>query len=224
MMVRPKARKRPWLIISSVSILTLAVLSGAVFFLLPKISAASTNQSTGSMGNSAQTLNTTNTTGNVNKTGQVAAQPTQAAPTMTTQGSNAPTTANGTNTQPTPATGATNSNQATTQNAAVPLITFKQYVPDIRHMVAQNLNITDKALALQLQSGMHLKDIAMQHGLSNTQLENVLSSSISLGFQPAINAGNLTQMQVASFIQQTQLNPTTFEQQLSILPAAVAHW
>jgi hypothetical protein len=132
---------------------------------------------------------------------------------MTTQGSNAATTTNG-----------TNGNQATTQNTTIPLVTLKQYVPDIRHTVAQSLNITDKALALQLQGGMHLKDIAMQHGLTNTQLENLLSSSISLGFQPAINTGSLTQMQVSSFIQQTQLNPTTFEQQLSVLPAPVAHW
>src|SRR5438876_2272413 len=230
MMIRPKARRRPWLLISSATIFTLAVLTGAVFFLLPKIVATHANQSTGSTGNSAQTLNSTNNTSNANPTNkasntntavQVKVQPTQAVPTMTAQGSNATTTDNGNTMQSTPATG---TNNGAPQTATVPVVTLKQYVPDIRHMVAQQLNITDKALAQQLQNGMHLKDIAMQHGLSDMQLQNVLSNSITAGFQPAVSAESLTQMQVSSFIQHTQLNPTTLEQQLSVLPAPVAHW
>jgi hypothetical protein len=113
---------------------------------------------------------------------------------------------------------------APAQNMTVPIVTLKQYVPDIRHMVAQNFNLTDKALAQQLQNGMHLKDIAMQHGLSDMQLQNLLSTSITTGFQPAITAGSVTPVQVSTFIQQTQQNPTTLEQQMSILPAPVAHW
>jgi transposase-like protein len=126
--------------------------------------------------------------------------------------------------------GNTNTTQATPaptvmpKSATVPLVTLKQYVSNIRHMVAQSFNITDKALAQQLQNGMHLKDIAMQHGLSDTQLQRLLSSSISTGFQPAISAGSVTQAQVSTFIQQAQQNPTTLEQQLSILPPTVAHW
>ncbi|MBV9616094.1 MAG: hypothetical protein JO031_11615 [Ktedonobacteraceae bacterium] len=157
-------------------------------------------------------------TGNTNtasKVGQVAVQPTQAPSTTTKAGSNAGAMDNG-NKAPAAA--------APPQNMTVPVVTLKQYVPDIRHMVAQNFNITDKALAQQLQNGMHLKDIAMQHGLSDAQLQSLLSTSISTGFMPAINAGSLTQVQVSSFIQQTQQNPTTLEQQMSILPAPVAHW
>lgn len=226
MMIRPRTRRRPWLLISSATILTLAVLTGAVFFLLPKIVATHANQPTGSTGNSAQTLNSKNNTGSANLTNKasntntavhVTVQPTQAVPTMAAQGSNATTTGKGNTMQSTPANTAP-------QTATVPVVMLKQYVPDIRHMVAQQLNITDKALAQQLQNGMHLKDIAMQHGLSGMQLQNVLSSSITAGFQPAVSAGSLTQMQVSSFIQQTQLNPMVLEQQLSILPAPVAHW
>jgi len=220
-MVRPKARRRPWLLISSAIVLALALLSGAVFFLLPKITAASVNQpvvSTGQANNAAHTINSTMNTGNTtntSKAGQVAAQPTQPASTTTKTGSNAGAMGNG-NKAPVAA--------APSQNMTVPVVTLKQYVPDIRHMVAQNFNITDKALAQQLQNGMHLKDIAMQHGLSDAQLQSLLSTSISTGFMPAINAGSLTQVQVSSFIQQTQQNPTTLEQQMSILPAPVAHW
>ncbi len=224
MMVRRKAKRQSRLVISSAIVLTLALFSGAVFFLLPKITAASVNQpmvSTKQASNAAHTINSTSNTGKANKAnttsngGQVAAQPTQAPSTTTKQGSNSATTGNG-NQAP--------ASVAPPQNTTVPLVTLKQYVPDIRHMVAQSFNITDKALAQQLQNGMHLKDIAMQHGLSATQLQSLLSTSISTGFQPAISAGSVTQAQVSTFIQQTQQNPTTLEQQLSILAAPIAHW
>ena len=230
MMVRRKARRRSGLIIGSAIVLTLAVLSGAVFFLLPKITAASVNQpmsSTRQASNTANTINSTTSTSNTNKTnqgskvsnatntGQIPSQPTQAPATTTKQSSNTGTMGNG-NQAAAPA--------APAQNMTVPIVTLKQYVPDIRHMVAQNFNLTDKALAQQLQNGMHLKDIAMQHGLSDMQLQNLLSTSITTGFQPAITAGSVTPVQVSTFIQQTQQNPTTLEQQMSILPAPVAHW
>ncbi len=234
-MVRRKTGNRSLLIISSATVLTLALLAGAVFFLLPKIAASSANQSTGTTGqagNTAHTLNSTGTTGNV---GQVAVQGKQAAAPATK--TNTKGNGNTTNTVPvtaannnqTPATSANNgatSAPATTsqQKLTVPIVTLKQYVPNIRHMVAQSLNITDKALALDLQNGMHLTNLATQQGLSNTQFQTLLSSSITSSFQPAITAGSLTQAQVSSFIQQTQQNPTTLEQQLSILPPAVAHW
>ncbi len=238
MQARRKAGRRPWLIISSVTILTLALLSGAIFFLLPKITAAGVNKpliSTGQGSTAANTVNSTVKTGNANNAkitnnaGQVAPQPTQAAATTTKQGSNSTTMGNGNTMQATPTTTTNNTNQAPApatvpQNATVSVVMLQQYVGNIRHMVAQSFNITDKALALQLQNGMHLKGIAMQHGLSDTQLQSLLSTSISTGFQPAINTGILTQGQVSTFIQQTQQNPTTLEQQLSILPPANAHW
>ncbi len=219
MWVRQKARRRPWLLISSAIILTLALLTGAVFFLLPKITAARVTQpmvSSAQGNHAATTLNSTAKTGNANTAstvGQVAAQPTQAASTTTKQGSNSAAMGNGKTTQPAPATAANNGNQASApatvpQNATVSVVTLKQYVPGIRHMMAQNFNITDKALAQQLQNGMHLKDIATQQGLSVAQLQNLLSTSISTGFQPAINTGSLTQTQVSTFIQQMQQNPT----------------
>lgn len=255
MMVRP-ARQRPWIVIVSITILALALLSGAFFFLLPKLAAASTTQTTsmGATNNTAQTLNTTkntgaanmtnkpgttsstntanttntaNASGNANNAGQqVAPQTNQPAPATTTQSSNVPTTGNNNSPQQTTTQSGNNAGQqqATSQNLSVPLVMLKQYVPDIRHIVAQKFNITDKALALQLQNGIHLTDIAMQHGFSVTQLENLLSSAITLGFQPAVATGLLTQTQISTFIQQIQINPTTLEQQLSILPPPVAHW
>ena len=238
-MVRRKTGNRSLLIISSATVLTLALLAGAVFFLLPKITASNANQSTGTTGQVDNTTHTMNATGNTGKVGQVAVQPKQAAAVTTKTNANAKGNGNAANTvpatsgnnNPAPATSANNGNQTTSvpattsqQNLTVPVVTLKQYVPDIRHMVAQSFNITDKALALDLQNGMHLTNIAMQHGLSNAQLQTLLSSSITTGFQPAITTGSLTQAQVSTFIQQTQQNPTTLEQQLSILPPAVAHW
>jgi hypothetical protein len=240
-MVRRKTGNRSLLIISSATVLTLALLAGAVFFLLPKITASNANQSTGTTGQVDNTTHTMNATGNTGKVGQVAVQPKQAAAVTTKTNANAKGNGNGNaantvpatsgNNNPAPATSANNGNQTTSvpattsqQNLTVPVVTLKQYVPDIRHMVAQSFNITDKALALDLQNGMHLTNIAMQHGLSNAQLQTLLSSSITAGFQPAITTGSLTQAQVSTFIQQTQQNPTTLEQQLSILPPAVAHW
>jgi hypothetical protein len=234
-MVRRKKGNGSLLMISSVTVLTLALLAGAVFFLLPKITASSANQPTGTTGQAGNTAHTLNSTGNTGNVGQVAVQGKQAAAPATktnTKGngnttSTVPVTA--ANNNQAPATSANNgatSAPATTpqQNLTVPIVTLKQYAPNIRHMVAQSLNITDKALALDLQNGMHLTNLATQQGLSNAQLQTLLSSSITSGFQPAITAGSLTQAQVSSFVQQTQQNPTTLEQQLSILPAPVAHW
>ncbi len=230
MMVRRKKRDLSLLIVSSATVLILAMLAGAVFFLLPKLTAASTNRSmvmTRQTGNAAPMTNTSANTGKANK---VVAQPAQAATTGAKAGSQSTAMGSGNTPKPAPATTANNGNQAaapaatSSQNLTVPVVVLKQYVPNIRHTVAQSLNITDKALAQDLQSGMHLTGIATQHGLSNAQLQTLLSSSITSGFQPAISAGSLTQAQVSSFIQQTQQNPTTLEQQLSILPPAVAHW
>ncbi len=236
-MVRRKTRKRPVLLISSVTILTLALLAGAVFFLLPKVTAASTTQSTGTTGQINNTANTINTKGNAGNIGKVAIQPTRTVAVAPKK--NSPATGNGNtnnpaatgNNNPAPAAPANNGAKTTAapaatspQNLTVPVVTLKQYVPNIRHMVAQSFNITDKALALDLQSGMHLTTVATQQGLSNAQLQTLLASSITTSFQPAISTGSLTQAQVSSFIQQTQKNPTTLEQQLSILPPPVAHW
>ena len=236
-MARRKTGNGSLIIISSATVLTLALLAGAVFFLLPKITASSAAQSTDTTGQTGNITHPINSTGNTGTVSQVVVQGKQAVVPTTKINTNAKGNGNTANTVPAtaannnqmPATSANNgatSAPATTsqQNLTVPIVTLKQYVPNIRHMVAQSFNITDKALALYLQNGKHLTTIATQQGLSNTQLQTLLSNSITTGFQPAITAGSLTQAQVSSFIQQTQQNSTTLEQQLSILPPAVAHW
>ena len=230
-MGRRKTRNRAVFIVSSATIITLTLLAGAIFFLLPRITAAITKQSNVTTEQAHKAAPIKKASGNTSNTSKITAQPTQATSTSTKTDSRSTTMSNGNNTKPAPATTANNGNQTGTapiatspQNLTVPPVMLKEYVSNIRHMVAQNLNITDKALAQDLQSGMHLTSIATQHGLSNAQLQTLLASSITSGFQPAISAGSLTQAQVSSFIQQTQQNPTTLEQQLSILPLASAHW
>src|SRR5450631_1234462 len=78
-MVRRKKGNRSLLIISSATILTLALLAGAVFFLLPKITAANANQPTSTTGQIDNTTHTINATGNTGNVSQVAVQPKQAA-------------------------------------------------------------------------------------------------------------------------------------------------
>ena len=101
---------------------------------------------------------------------------------------------------------------------------LKQYGSSIQRMVAQGLNISNKQLAMQLQAGKHLKDIAQAQGISNNQLQTLLAHSIQSGFNPAIQIGQLTQTQVSSFVQQAQQNPMLLEQTLSVTPPLPAHW
>lgn len=134
--------------------------------------------------------------------------------------------------QPVPAATATapvqipaNPTASTTQsNANTFAQPLKSYGPQIQHMVAQGLNVPDKELATQLQAGKHLKDIAQVQGISNTQLQTLISTSITNSFAPAVQGGLLTQTQVSSFVTQTQQNPQMLEQTLSIAPPPRPHW
>jgi hypothetical protein len=233
LMVRRKTRLTMF-IIGGAALLTLALIAGAVLFALPKTTNAGVATGTASKApanSSAQTIQTTNTT--TDKAAQPAQQPTPAAPTTVpgqVQVPGNPTPANGGNPAPNP-TPANNGNPApnpTTPPAPQNMNMFaqplKQYGSDIQHMVAQGLNITDKQLATQLQAGKHLKDIAQAQGVSNTQLQNLISNALQSGFTPAVQGGQLTQAQVSSFVAQMQQDPKMLEQELSIMPLVAHHW
>ena len=61
---------------------------------------------------------------------------------------------------PTPANNGNTNAPATQPNTNTFVQPLKLYGPQIQHKVAQGLNISDRALATQLQAGKHLKDIA----------------------------------------------------------------
>lgn len=223
--------KRMVFIAGGVTLLALALIVGAVVVKLPKTAATGTMPTTQASTNSpAQT--TIQGTTKTDQPAKVAPQPTSAAK-VNTQTPTAPaatgndqqkttTTSNQPNNNPT-----TSSQPASTMPAATLGIfaqPLKQYGFSIQLMVAQGLNIPSKQLAMQLQAGKHLKDIAQAQGISDNQLKTLLATSIQSGFGTAVQIGQLTQAQVSSFVQQAQQNPMLLEQTLSVTPPLPAHW
>ena len=213
--------KRMVFIAGGVTLLALALIAGAVIVKLPKTAATGTMPTSQASTNSpAQT--TIQGTNKTDQPAKVAPQPTSAAK-VNTPGQAAPT-ATGNGQQKT----TTNGNQPTSTMPAATAGMFeqplKQYGSSIQRMVAQGLNISNKQLAMQLQAGKHLKDIAQTQGVSGNQLQTLLATSIQSGFGPAVQIGQLTQAQVSSFVQQTQQNPMLLEQTLSVTPPQPSHW
>jgi hypothetical protein len=223
--------KRMLFIAGGVTLLALALIVGAVVIKLPKTAATGTAPtSQASTNSSAQT--TIQGPTKTDQPAKVVPQPTSAAKVAPQ-----PTSVANVNTQgPAAPTATTNGQQKTTTNANQPAATMpaatvgmfeqplKQYGSSIQRMVAQGLNISNKQLAMQLQAGKHLKNIAQAQGVSDKQLQTLLATSIQSGFGPAVQIGQLTQAQVSSFVQQTQQNPVLLEQTLSVTPPQPSHW
>ncbi len=213
--------KRLVFIVGGVTLLALALIAGAVILQLPKIAATGTVPASQASTNSPVQTTIQGTT-KTDQSAKVAPQPTSAAK-VNTQGPAAPT-ATGNGQQKTTTTG--NQPTGTMPAAAAGIFEqpLKQYGSSIQRMVAQGLNISNKQLAMQLQAGKYLKDIAQAQGVSDNQLQTLLANSIQSGFGPAIQVGQLTQAQVSSFVQQMQQNPALLEQTLSVTPPQPAHW
>jgi hypothetical protein len=228
--------KRMVFIAGGVTLLALALIAGAVLVKLPKTTATGTAPvSQASTNSPAQT--TIQGTTKTDQPAKVAPQPTSAAKVNTQTPAAPAATGNGqqktTTTSNQPNNNQPNGNQPTSNqpNSTMPATTagmfeqpLKQYGSSIQSMVAQGLNISNRQLAMQLQAGKHLKDIAQAQGISTNQLQTLLATSIQSGFGPAVQIGQLTQAQVSSFVQQTQQNPVLLEQTLSVTPPLPSHW
>ena len=94
----------------------------------------------------------------------------------------------------------------------------KGYVPTIRDQMAQGLHLTSEQLMTDLRSGQTLDQIATTQKVSSTQLTTLISTSITTGLQPAVDAGTLTQKQVDSLVKRYEKNHTTLEKLLSAMP------
>ena len=218
--------KRMVFVASGVTLLALALIAGAVLVKLPKTAATGTAPvSQASTNSPAQT--TIQGTTKTDQPAKVAPQPTSAAK-VNTQTPAAPAATGNGQQKTTTTSNPPNGNQP---NSTMPATTagifeqpLKQYGSSIQIMVAQGLNISNRQLAMQLQAGKHLKDIAQAQGVSNNQLKTLLATSIQSGFGPAVQIGQLTQTQVSSFVQQTQQNPMLLEQTLSVTPPLPSHW
>src|SRR6266487_2486007 len=201
-MARRKTR-RTMFIISGATLTALALIAGAIL-----VTYQITINAHGAIG-SALTAPASGSANTIQATTKNAAQ--QTTP-VATANKAAPVQIPG---NPTPANNGKTNTQATQPNTNTFVQPLKLYGPQIQHKVAQGLNISDRALATQLQAGKHLKDIAQAQGIS---------ASITSGFAPAIQSGQLTQAQVSSFVTQTQQNPQMLEQTLSVAPPPPLHW
>ena len=94
---------------------------------------------------------------------------------------------------------------------------IKEYTPDIRDNMAQGLHLTPEQLTNDLRSGQTLNQIATTQGVSNTQLQTLISTSVTTGLQPAVTAGTLTQTQVNNLVKRYEKNHTPLEKLLSVL-------
>lgn len=105
--------------------------------------------------------------------------------------SNAQTTAS-------PTTTATTTPAAKQKNVYAPYL--KQYGPSIKSKIAQGLHQTPQQLTTQLQAGKSLSDIATTQKISDTQLQNIITTAFTTSLQPAVDSGALTQKQVGRLV------------------------
>ena len=94
---------------------------------------------------------------------------------------------------------------------------IKEYTPDIRDRIATGLHLTPEQLTNDLRSGQTLDQLATAQGVSSTQLDTLISTSVTTGLQPAVTAGTLTQTQVDNLVKRYEKNHTPLEKLLSVL-------
>ena len=120
------------------------------------------------------------------------------------------------------ATGTTSSATGTVQHTSKTVSPYtkplKEYGTSIKNQMAQGLKLTTDQIATQLKAGKSLSDIATAQGLSASQLQNLIATSLQNGFQPAIISGELTQKQVTVLIKRWQKNPNQLEHLLEARP------
>jgi hypothetical protein len=104
--------------------------------------------------------------------------------------------------------------QPTSKPAGPYVQVLKQYGSSIKNQMAQGLKFTNDQLAMQLQAGKSLSEIATAQGLSATQLQNLIATSLQNGLNPAISSGELTQKQISLLIKRWQKNPKPLERLL----------
>lgn len=117
--------------------------------------------------------------------------------------------ANATDATPTPTT--TIAAQPTPKPVGPYVQALKQYGPTLKSQIAQGLKLTTKQIATQLKAGKSLSDIATAQGLSATQLQNLIATSLQNSLNPAITSGELTQKQVTVLIKRWEKNPKPLE-------------
>lgn len=81
--------------------------------------------------------------------------------------------------------------------------------------VAKGLHMTSAQLQAQVQSGKSLSAIAKAQGITDTQLQTIVTNAIQDALKQAVAAGDLTQAQANAFSQQLTSNPQMLERILT---------
>lgn len=88
----------------------------------------------------------------------------------------------------------------------MPLV-LRQHLSSIRTQMANDLHTSPEALTQELQGGEDIAQVASNHGVSTTQLQQVISDTLHSNLQPEVDNGTLSQQQVDAFIERAQNNP-----------------
>jgi hypothetical protein len=88
---------------------------------------------------------------------------------------------------------------------------LKQNAPQIKSQIAQGLRLSPDQLTSDLQSGKTLSDIATAQNISSTQLQTIVAGALQSALKPAVDAGTLTQQQLARMVKRIQSNPNLLD-------------
>jgi hypothetical protein len=89
---------------------------------------------------------------------------------------------------------------------SMPLV-LRQHLSSIRTQMANDLHTSPEALIQELQGGEDIAQVASNHGVSTTQLQQLISDTLHSNLQPEVDNGTLSQQQVDTFIERAQNNP-----------------
>jgi hypothetical protein len=89
-----------------------------------------------------------------------------------------------------------------------------QYRDTIRSQIAQNLHLSPDQLETQLSAGKTLSSIATTQGVSNAQLQVIVTNAFQTSLLPVITNGNLTQKQVTALAKRMLKQPKTLDRLL----------
>lgn len=102
----------------------------------------------------------------------------------------------------------------TTQSGSAIAKQLKQYAPAIKTQIAQGLKLTPDQLTAQLRAGKTLSTVATAQGVSTTQLQTLVSTSVETNLKPAVDDGTITQKQLDKLAKRYASNPTLLDKLL----------
>ena len=91
---------------------------------------------------------------------------------------------------------------------------LKQYAPAIKTQIAQGLKLTPAQLTTELRAGKTLSTVATAQGVSTTQLQTLVSTTLETNLKPAVVDGTITQKQLDKLSKRYAANPALLDKLL----------